>query len=222
MSLPRIKCTDREHFILSRIEGRSVLHLGCADWPFTQHRLGRGELLHQAMQKRARRLVGVDLEEAGVMAMRAAGIPDIVLGNSEQDLYQLTGEKFDVVVAGEILEHVLNAGMFLRSIHTVCHEQTVVIITTPNFAPLKRLPRLLWRNEVVHPDHVCYFSYLTLSRLLQSSGYEALDWATYWWDVGRVSRVVNPILRAVPMVQYYADGFCVACKPIASETMENA
>jgi hypothetical protein len=211
MKLPRIKSCDRVQFILDRIDGKSVLHLGCADWPFTQAKLENETLLHQKMATMAKKLVGVDLEPHAIEIMQQAGINDLTLGNSEASLFELLNEKFDVVVAGEIIEHVLNPGLFLDSIKTVCHEHSQVIITTVNFSPIKKIPRLLWNSEPVHPDHVYYFSFSTLSCLLVKCGYQVEEWSTYWWDVGAISKVLNLFLRKIPILQYYADGFCLVC-----------
>jgi 2-polyprenyl-3-methyl-5-hydroxy-6-metoxy-1,4-benzoquinol methylase len=213
MKLPKINSTDRIDFIMDRIKGKKVLHLGCADWPFTENKLAKGSLLHQKMQRVAGELVGVDLSSPGVQLMINAGISDVILGNSEKDLYELLNQKFDVVVAGEVIEHVLNPGLFLDSIKTVLNENSILIITTPNFAPIKRIPRLLWRNEEVHPDHVYYFSFSTLSKLFDQSGYKPIEWAVHWWDVGWLSIALNKIFRKIPFLQYYGDGFCVVCSP---------
>ena len=211
MKVPPISPCDRVNFILERIRGKKVLHIGCADWPFTENKVKKGSLLHQKMVGVANKLVGLDLVRQGVTIMQEAGIDNVYVVNSEMSVYDYLHDKFDVVVAGEILEHVLNAGNVFDSIKTVCHKKSVVIITAPNFAPIKRLPRLLWRNENVHPDHVCYYSFSTLSQLFSQCDFEPIEWRVYWRDVGTISKVVNRVLRMIPFLQYYADGFCVLC-----------
>lgn len=214
MQLLSIDSCDRVKFILDRIQGKKVLHLGCADWPFTQSKVVEGSLLHQKMLYVAKDCVGIDLEPEGIRMMQEAGIENIFVGNSELSLFETLGQKFDVIVAGEIIEHILNVGLFLESIKTVCHEDSILIITTVNFAPIKKLPRLLLKEEVVHPDHVYYFSVSTLSCLLLKSGYQVEEWATYWWTVGTISHLANKILSRIPALQYYADNFCLVCRPI--------
>lgn len=217
MKLPKINPCDRITFILERIRDKKVLHLGCADWPFTQSKVDNGTLLHQKMVNVAKELVGIDLEPEGIKIMQSAGIDKVYVGNSELSLFDNLGEKFDVVVAGEIIEHVLNPGSFLESIKTVCHQDSTVIITTVNYAPIKKFPRLLLRNEAVHPDHVYYFSFSTLLRLMNKCGYQPEEWSTYWWDFGVISKLVNKFLRKIPILQYYSDGFCLVVRPISEE-----
>ena len=211
MKVPRISPCDRVGFVLERIRDKKVLHIGCADWPWTENKVKSGALLHQKMAGVASKLVGVDLARAGVTIMQEAGIENLYVVNVEMSAYEYLQDKFDVVVVAEVLEHVHNAGNVLKSIKTVCHKKSVVIITTPNFAPIKRLPRLLWRNECVHPEHVCYYSFSTLSKLFVECGFEPVKWCVYWLDVGTISKVVNRMLRIIPFLQYYSDGFCVLC-----------
>lgn len=213
MKLPKITSCDRITFILDRIRGKKVLHLGCADWPFTQSSVNQGTLLHQRMSSVAKDLVGVDLEPEAIKFMQTAGIEKVFVGDSELSLFDALGEKFDVVVAGEIIEHVLNPGLFLDSIKSVCHANSIVIITTVNFASIKKLSRLLLRKETVHPDHVYYFSFSTLSCLLKKCDYQVEEWATYWWDVGIISKLVNKIFKRISIFQYYADNLCLVCRP---------
>jgi SAM-dependent methyltransferase len=217
MELPYINSCDRESFILDRIKGKKVLHLGCADWPFTPAKIIKGDLLHQKMLDINQDVVGLDLDSNSIRLMQESGIKNVFVGNAELSLYEVLGQKFDVIVAGEVIEHVLNVGSFLESIKTVCNKDSVLILTTVNFAPIKKLPRLLFRREVVHPDHVYYFSFSTLSCLLAKCGFKVDDWSTHWWDVGAVSKLVNKILRRIPALQYYADNFCLVCSPIFQE-----
>jgi len=211
MRLPRIKSCDRVEFILNHADGKSVLHIGCSDMPFTEYKIKRETLLHQRIAKVTNDLTGVDLSHAGIQLMRDAGIPQVYSVDAETDLFNILEKKYDVVIVGEVLEHVLNPGMFLNSIRSVCHKQSIVLITTPNNAPLKRLPRLIFRNEVVHPDHLYYFSYSTLSALFNKCNYNPIEWHVYWRDVGILSIIINKLLRRISFFQYFADGFCVLC-----------
>lgn len=81
MKLPDMSSCDRVSFIMEHIRGRKVLHLGCADWPFTEEKVKKGSLLHQRMMGIAGDLVGVDLVPAATKLMQEAGIDKIYLGN---------------------------------------------------------------------------------------------------------------------------------------------
>jgi len=215
MMLPKIRLTNRIEFIERYARGKRVLHVGCADVPFTRDRLTRGELLHQRLCGCAAELHGVDLSEEGIEIMRSAGFGDLYVADCEKPLSQSTPGGYDVVIAGETLEHVLNAGDFLSSLKSACGPDGRIILTTPSHASLKINLRLLKRVELVHPEHVAYYSYSTLSRLLDMVGLEATDWALYWAEKSTKSKIVNSALRRMPRLNYFADGICVACRAAA-------
>lgn len=212
MRLPKINLTNRFEFIERYARGKRVLHVGCADVPFTLDRLTRGELLHQRLHACAAELHGVDLSEEGIGIMRSAGFRDLFVADCEKPLSHSTPGGYDVVIAGETLEHVLNAGDFLSSLKSACGPNGRIILTTPNHASLKINLRLLNGVEMVHPEHVAYYSYSTLCRLLDMVGLEPMDWALYWAEKSKKSQVVNSALRRMPALNYFADGICVACR----------
>lgn len=215
MKLPILTPVDRVDFIERYARGKHVLHVGCADMPFTQDRLTRGELLHPRLHACARELAGVDLSEEGIAMLRAAGYENLYVADCEKPLSASTPGQYEVVVAGETLEHVANAGDFLTSLRSVCRPDGRILITTPNHASIKLAARLFGRNEIVHPEHVAYYSVSTLSRLLSMVGLEPMDWRVYWAEKSPQSRMANAALRRISRLQYFADGLCVACRPAA-------
>src|SRR5690349_14813022 len=105
-SLERAVPVDRRGFLLDHTRDRIVLHLGCVDHPFLDDRLASGELLHMHISRVAKRLYGVDLDAIGLARLRAAGYERLYQGDVEE-LADL-GERFEIVVAGELLEHLAN------------------------------------------------------------------------------------------------------------------
>jgi 2-polyprenyl-3-methyl-5-hydroxy-6-metoxy-1,4-benzoquinol methylase len=176
--LPR-RLVDREAFILDRCRGKRVLDIGCIDHPFLEARLADGSWLHAKIVAVAREVVGVDSAERDMAAVR--GRPDVgrmIVGDAER-LDALALEPFEVVVAGEIMEHLNNPGLFLASAHTVLAAQGELVISVPNAFCLRRLLRIPSGYEKVHPDHVAYYSHATLSRLLRRAGYQIESSAAY-------------------------------------------
>ncbi|WP_084191332.1 class I SAM-dependent methyltransferase [Algiphilus aromaticivorans] len=202
------RSVDRVKFIIDSVTGRSVLHLGCADWPYTLKKIEDGALLHDVINLHAANVTGFDISTPGVNAMLEAGYSDIVLGNAEESLYAQLGKTFDVVLAGEIIEHVLNPGLFLESIKSVMGDDSRLVITTPNYAAIKKVARAPLR-EIVHPEHVCYFSPNTLAVLLESVGLNIEDVQYYWVAPRKASRVANWLLNVFPLFRPWADGICV-------------
>lgn len=155
--------------ILRRCAGKHVLHLGCADWPYTQRRIANHQLLHAEIAKVSRDLLGVDLSPEGLDMMRQLE-PSWKLQLHDACTYRPKDE-FDVIVASELIEHLDNPGDLLRGLAKWATPQHELILTTPNAQSLKNAIRALFGREYNHPDHTVLFSTQTLSQLLTRCGW---------------------------------------------------
>lgn len=171
----------RVGFVLERCWGKRVLHLGCVDEGLTGERLEAGALLHSQLLMVAKEVYGVDVSEEGLSLLREAGIPNLILGNVEHldQIPELREKRFDIILAAEIIEHLNNPGLFLQSAKYLFHENTVMIITTPNAYRITGFGYRLKGLEFVHPDHNYWFSWSTLTSLLLKNGYQIIDARLY-------------------------------------------
>jgi hypothetical protein len=165
-----VKRVDRFAFLMERARNKKVLHLGCAD----SH-------LHRFLNSTAGELWGVDLAEDRIEDMRRVGWKNVFLGDVEQleRIPQLRNQHFDVIIAGEIIEHLNNPGMFLNGCRYLAEPKTEIIITTPN-ALMYSLPIFAMLNrEAVHPDHTFYWTPATFRALIGRSGLEVREFYVY-------------------------------------------
>jgi 2-polyprenyl-3-methyl-5-hydroxy-6-metoxy-1,4-benzoquinol methylase len=168
--------------------------LGCTDWPWTEERIKIGLLLHPKLSQVGSFLVGVDADPAGVDAFRKLGYPETYVDNVEVfSNPEVCNGKYDVIVAGEIIEHLENPGLFLRSVQKLMTPDTDIIITTINAYCFFRFVYYVLRREDVHPDHNYYFSPVVLRKLITRCGLEVTDFKHY--AVGRELRPV--VLRKI-------------------------
>lgn len=181
--LPKVPIIKgRQDFVIERCRGKKVLHLGCVDSGYLQKKLERKELLHQKLYNVSAELWGVDIDTAGISLLREQGFENLLVGDVHyiDRLLQLKEQRFDIIVATEILEHLMNPGLFLKAIQKVMvPEHTELIISVPNAFGLSRLFHLLRGVEFVHPDHNFWFSYYTLINLLKKSGLEVQEVYVY-------------------------------------------
>lgn len=163
--LKRSAPVDKHALLVELCRGKRVLDLGCADYPMTRRRLERGELLFAKLAGVASDIVGVDLDRRGVQALREAGFENVLVGDVERlgELGLQGG--FEVIVAGELLEHLSCPGRFLEQVAGIMSPDTVLALTVPNAFALKRFLRVLAGCELVNKDHVCYFSPHTVEEL---------------------------------------------------------
>lgn len=180
LRLARTPPVDRRTYILDACRDLRVLHLGCVDYPFLHERMVSGDLLHAAIDSVAAELWGVDLDHDGIETLRAAGFAHLYEANIEQlDDAHLTG-RFDVIVAGEIVEHLTSPGAFLRQVPRLLAPGGKLLVTVPSAQSIRLAANALRRVEVVHPDHKAYFSPHTLTELLASNALTVTDLRPYW------------------------------------------
>jgi len=154
---------DRTKKITSLCRGKSVLHLGCADYPFSKERYKCGNLLHQKITEVAKYVVGIDLSAEGIGFLASLGYKNLLIGNVEKLEELGINHQFDMIVAGELLEHLSNPGMFFSGVKSLMANDGILILTVPNAHAIKSFVRvLLFRKELIHPDHVFYFSQATI------------------------------------------------------------
>ena len=168
------KILSRQEYILNKSQKKNVLHIGCTDFPYTEKRIIKGELLHQKITDVSNNCVGIDLSEEGVSICKQHGLDNIVIADAEK-LSKYGLGKFEIIIAGEVLEHVNNPGLFLSESKKSLDDGGLLVITVPNAFFVVRIVRLLFGKEDVHPDHVAYYSEKTLLELLRRYGYACTE-----------------------------------------------
>ena len=190
----KFELVQRVEYIKKICEGKKVLHLGCTDYPFTEFRFNENSLLHFELQKHAAELYGFDFDQKGIDILEKAGVKNLFRADLEKLEEVELDETFDVIVAGEMIEHLSNPGLFLRGIKRFMNEQTKLVITTINAYSGMRffIYGLRGRGgaqEPVHPDHVAYYSYKTLSLVIDREDLVINDFVFY--DLGPEHRPHN-------------------------------
>lgn len=212
---------QRLDFIRAICVDKKVLHLGCTNYPYTQEAIDNDMLLHFELEKIASELYGFDFDQSGIDILTARGAENIFRADLEKlDVVELE-ETFDIVIAGEMIEHLNNPGLFLTGIKRFMRPDAKLVITTINaYCAL----RFFWyglrgkrgKVEMVHPDHVAYYSYSTLKVLIERHGF-ALD-EFFFYDLGREHRPFNRwFLNAlndvcVSIYPQWADGLIAVCR----------
>jgi len=173
--LPRVKrISSRTCYLKSISRDKRVLHVGCVDAPFFKKQLETGNLLHAHLTDIAEHVVGVDIDCAGVEAMTVMGF-DVICDDVEIPSILPTLEPFDVVIAGEVIEHLNNPGQFLKNLRLVIKPDGILVVTTPNAFRWYNPLVALFQREFVHPDHTTWYSYATLCTLLSRYGFRVCE-----------------------------------------------
>jgi 2-polyprenyl-3-methyl-5-hydroxy-6-metoxy-1,4-benzoquinol methylase len=163
----------RETFLLERVAaaGRNgdrslrVLDLGCGEGHFAA-----------ALMRDGAEVVAVDVAEEPLRRARVRHPAlDLRLVEPEAPL-PLEDSSFDVVWAGELIEHVADTSQWLSEVRRALRSGGLVLLSTPDHGPLSRL-RLLSRSAFEarfdpRSDHLRFYTRRALVALFADFGFE--------------------------------------------------
>lgn len=219
LSVPRP--VDRIEFIAQGCAGLRVLDLGAMDETAWKAKKGRGVWLHEAIAAHAAFVEGIDNSTLiPAEGLATAGNAVIHPGNVNQigSLLSTMAEPPDVIVAGELIEHLENPLQFLRQFAGIGRlSGKSLVLSTPNASALHNLLIGTVRRESTHEDHLCILSYKTLSTLCRRAGFADWEIVPYFSrfeemkqrhvGVGRifvslVQRIINALEWVFPMLSF--------------------
>lgn len=201
---------NRTWYLKALAEGHDVLDIGVVEHEVSAAQSARW--LHRHLAEAARRCVGVDILADEVHKLREHGYDIRVVDVIESPL----DEQFDVIIAGEIIEHVGAPQALFESVASMLTDDGVFALTTPNPYMAHRVWRYL-RGDF--PDSVDHTTMLTASNLVELASRAGLDLVA-WRGIrlkdraGVRNRLTSAMRRAM-----IAAGFAeeIACDSIIYE-----
>ncbi|MFP5375590.1 MAG: methyltransferase domain-containing protein [Acidimicrobiia bacterium] len=168
-----LRNTNTSHTLLVELVGRDrrVLDVGCAAGD-----LGR------ALRRRGCRVAGVELDPAAAEAARSA-LDEVLTGDvGELDLVGHFGkESFDVVVLGDVLEHLPDPVAALRRLQPLLAPEGSVVASIPNVAHgAVRLALLAGRFDyrplgLLDSTHLRFFTRASVYETFREAGLVPVD-----------------------------------------------
>jgi 2-polyprenyl-3-methyl-5-hydroxy-6-metoxy-1,4-benzoquinol methylase len=115
---------------LEMLKDKDILHIGVVgDWK----RYIKGDNIQDwdfpIIDKIGKSVLGIDIEKKGIKVLRKKGFRNIVYGDAEN--FNLN-KKFDVIYAGDLIEHLNNIGKFMACCKKHMRRDSVLLIATPN------------------------------------------------------------------------------------------
>ena len=164
----------REAFLLPRVSAEGerlgrpprVLDLGCGEAHFAA-----------ALARGGAEVVGLDVAAEPLRRARARH-PELDLRLAEPEMaLALEDSSFDVVWAGETIEHVADTQQWLSEVRRVLPSTGLLLISTPDHGPLSRLRLALSRRAFEahfdpRADHLRFYTRRLLVDLLGDFGFE--------------------------------------------------
>ncbi len=163
------------------IKKKEVLDIGCVDHDIRRRNKSR-IWPHGFFKKYTKSVSGIDILEKDVNFLKKEGY-DVSCQNAESFSFK---SKFDVIFAGELIEHLSNPGNFLDRCHNHLKDDGYLILTTPNaFCGFRWLEMVYKYTNNPHAskakEHTVWFSPEVIEVLLERHGFkiERLDYAYY-------------------------------------------
>lgn len=196
-------------------DNRKVLDLGCA----TGHTA-------RLLAERGCSVVGVEFDERAAVAADA-WCQRVIVGDLDLIALDrvLEGETFDVIVAGDVLEHLRDPGAVLQSVIPLLSDTGEVVASVPNIAHGSvRLALLSGTFDyadsgILDRTHLRFFTRASIEALFESSGYAIerieglhapLDQCVPW-DPQLLPTGMSETVAAMPDVDIYE--FVVIARP---------
>lgn len=146
---------------------------------------------------------GVDLSPSAVKFAEER-YPGRVYCGFVEEIPEIQSEKYDVIFASHLIEHVTDPAAFLHTASGLLNPGGLVVMVTPNIGSLlSRVSGSRWVSFKI-PEHVSYYDHKTMTELLRRTSFDvtAIDSAYQYYALpfvtSRVRELLHPVSRLVP------------------------
>ena len=151
----------------------NIMDVGCGD----------GYFLSEA-KKRNWNVFGVEFSEEAIQVCASKGIQ---MTQSPLDINNYQPSDFDIITSFEVLEHINNPREELKAFNALLRKGGIVYATTPNFNSVSRnILGTKW-NVIQYPEHLCYYTKRTISRLFNDHLFEVFELKTTGLSLTRLT-----------------------------------
>jgi 2-polyprenyl-3-methyl-5-hydroxy-6-metoxy-1,4-benzoquinol methylase len=188
---------------------RRALDVGCSSGYLARRLVERGATV-----------VGIDSDENAAVEARAV-CEQVLVGDVETMELPFPEHSFDVVLCGDVIEHLRDPAAFLTRVRPLLRREGKLVLTTPNVANWAVRLGLLagrWRytdRGILDRTHTYFFTKKTLEQTLRRAGYRivAFDLTAPVPGIGApaVERAAHAFARVRPSLLAYQ--FVVAATP---------
>lgn len=166
LSIREFEIIHRDDYILNKCSGKSVLDIGPCE--HTETYMKSPNWFFGKLKKRARKVVGVDVNQKLVKVAQGLG-HDIRFADATGDTD--FAEKFEVIHGGDVIEHVTNIGGLLRFMKRHLAPGGELIISTPNPFFKGHFFSVFWGGTLApNFEHTCWISPSCMNELAYREG----------------------------------------------------
>jgi 2-polyprenyl-3-methyl-5-hydroxy-6-metoxy-1,4-benzoquinol methylase len=168
MTVDVTRLPDRLDYLAASVQGLDVLDVGCVNHDLDARGTDDHVWLHALLCRHAAHVMGIDILPDAIERLRTEGYDVMKADATTVSLHK----QFDVIVAGEVIEHIENPSALLRNLARHLKPEGSIFITTPNpFYILVQLQILIFgRLKIFNAEHVLWLCPYTMKTLAERSG----------------------------------------------------
>ena len=191
---------SRKKLILKYIKNKDVLDFGPGGIEFRQ--------IYEFINKNAKNYYGIELDKKRTKTLKNKGL-NIILGNAET---KKLNKKFDTLIAGDLIEHLDNPGLFLKNCKHHMNKNSILILNTPNAFSINRLLMGLIRRGRLpqFEEHTFLFTEQLLKELLTRHNFKIKEVHYFNHKTGTIK---NYIIHAFSKAsRYFSENILIVAK----------
>jgi 2-polyprenyl-3-methyl-5-hydroxy-6-metoxy-1,4-benzoquinol methylase len=169
--IKKAEVSEKYAVIRNICRGRKVLDVGCIGQDVTAE---TENWLHNEIKEVASDVTGVDISIEKIAAFNQLGYHMLNPSQLERE-----NETYDVVIMADVIEHVNDPVVFLKSYAKYLNDSGKMVITTPNAnRAVNFFSIFFFNNYSVNDEHTCWFCPKTLNEVVARSGLNIMEF--YW------------------------------------------
>jgi 2-polyprenyl-3-methyl-5-hydroxy-6-metoxy-1,4-benzoquinol methylase len=187
--------------MLATLPPSRILDLGCSGGLFAERARAAGH-----------HVTGVDYMEIPGVRERT---DRFFVGNLEEGIPEEVGGRYDVIIAGDIIEHLSRPRDALRDMRKVLRPGGQLLLSVPNFGHWYPRARVLTgtfgydRRGILDDTHLRFFTRATLRRTVRTAGFDIMAETVTGLPLGVVTEGGGGALNAVRRI----DGLLTKARP---------
>ncbi len=188
---------DRLKYVSNLCERKRVLDIGCYDETAIDLKKGTNYWLHGLISERAESVIGIDSSDLIRGEIKTGNNSKIIkLDLNDIDSNFVKKYPIDIIVAGELIEHIENVQTFIKNLAHL-YPGCKLVLTTPNSTSLTNTLLALINRESNHEDHLHIFSYKTLNTICLKAGIQEFTITPYYVSYVAMFLKSNKFMRII-------------------------
>ena len=182
-----IRRKEYSDWLLEKVKDRTVLDIGAIEHNLEYARLPHWK--HRKLTEHANKVVGVDILEEYAEILNEEGF-DIRVCDATSDKF--LGEKFDVVILGDVIEHVENPVKLVEFAIRHVENDGEVIIKTPNPYYTGSIKKNLKGKPFVNLEHMSWITPTMMMEIARRSNCKLKNYIVDPKKLPWLSKIINP------------------------------